>query len=141
MTGYIPTGLTTHTEVIDGITYSMTSLPATEALVIMPRLVKLLGEDGLTFFLASADKDAQGLIEESRMMSALLSEVASNAAEDDGLLVVKRLLHTTSCDRIKIGDNFVTGNVAEHFDEHFAGGYMHLLNVVIWATRCSFGGL
>ena len=44
-------------EVIDGITYTTTTMPATRGLQILPKLVDLVGEDGITLLMATPDED------------------------------------------------------------------------------------
>jgi len=143
VTGFIPTGLKTHATIIDGVTYETTTFTATRALVMLPKIVNLLGEDGLTLFLASNDDDAKGLVEEAQVEAALMSKVMENAVGEegdaDGLLVVKDLVGGTISNRIKIGDNFVTAKIGAHFDEYFAGNLTHLMAVSMWVFRCSFG--
>ena len=130
-----------HCEVIDGILYKTKTLPATEGLILLPKLIQLMGEEGIQLFLATTEEQKDSLMGDAEVVGALVSHIASNAAENDGLLVVKRLLQRTTCDKIKIGDNFIEGKVTDHFDDHFAGKYLHLLNVCIWVGRASFGGL
>lgn len=128
-----------HAEKIDGITYTTTTLPATDGLRIMPKLVDLLGETGMALLLATSDEEKESLMENAEITAALMSSIAERAAENDGLLVIKDLLASTKCDKIQIGDNFIEGSVAENFDDHFAGRYMHLIRVAIWVGRASFG--
>ena len=81
VTGFIPTGLKTHATMIDGVTYETTTFTATRALVMLPKIVNLLGEDGMTLFLASNDEDAKGLIEEAEVEATLMAHVMKNAVD------------------------------------------------------------
>lgn len=130
-----------HTEVIDGATYITTMLPATDGLKIMPKLIALLGQTGMELLLATSDDDKEKLMADPAVKAALMSSIAERAAEDEGLMVIKDLMKSTTCDKIKVGDNFVTDSVYENFDDHFAGRYMHLINVAMWVGRVSFAGL
>lgn len=128
------------TEVIDDISYTTTMLPATQGIIIMPKLIDLLGETAMTLLIATSEQQKDVLLNDDETKAALISSIAERAAEDNGLLIVKELLKHTTCDKIQIGDNFVTGNVHENFDDHFAGRYMHLVNVALWVGRVSFAG-
>lgn len=136
---FTPTGLKTYSEVIDGANYSTTTLTATEGLVILPKLVSLLGEDGLSLLMATSEDEQAALWENKEVQAALIMRLAENAAQDEGLLIVRRLLQNTTCDKIKVGDQVTTGKIADNFDSHFAGNYMHLIQVAIWVGRMSFG--
>lgn len=136
---FTPTGLKTYTEVIDGATYSTTTLTATEGLVILPKLVALLGEDGLSLLIATSEEEQESLWENKEVQAALIMRLAENAAKDEGLLIVRRLLQNTTCDKIQVGDRLTTAKVRDNFDAHFAGNYMHLVRVAIWVGRMSFG--
>ncbi len=130
-----------HTKVIGGITYTTTTLPATKGLVIMPRVLKLFGATILKIlFEAESDEDRQALLSDPQVIAALLTEIAGNAAEDNGLLVVVDILQTTTADKVKIGDTTVSDvRVTDHFDEHFSGRYAHLAEVTMWVASCNFG--
>lgn len=130
--------LKTHSETIDGILYTTTTMPAIEGLIIMPKLINLLGETGMTILMATSDEEKDALMENNEVKAALMSSIAERAADSDGLLVVKDLMKHTVCNKIKVGDNFVTDSVWENFDDHFAGRYQHLLDVALWVGRASF---
>ena len=98
------TGLKEHSSTIDGITYKTTVLPATDGLKIMPKLVSLLGETGMSLLMATTEEDKEKLMQRPEIVSALISTIAERAADDDGLLVLRELMRYTSCDAIEIGD-------------------------------------
>lgn len=131
----------TASKVIDGITYTTETLPATEGLRILPKLVDLVGENGLALLMGTTDDQKDSLMANAEVTSSLMANVAARAAENDGLLVLRDLMAKTRCDKIKIGDATIEGSVHENFDDHFAGRYLHLINVAIWVGRVSFGGL
>lgn len=128
----------TQSEVIDGITYTTRTMPATQGLMILPKLVNLVGENGLTLLMATSEDERASLMENKEVVAALITSIADRAS-DGGLLVLKELLELTTCNKIKIGDNEVEGSVLENFDDHFAGRYVHLITVAIWVGRVSFG--
>lgn len=130
-----------HQEVIGGLLYETKILPATEGLIILPKLMKLIGKHTLNMLLEIGVEDSASLLNNAEVASAMLCSIAENAAEDDGFLIVRRMLKQTTCDKIKIGDNYIKGNVADHFDRHFAARYTHLLEVCVWVARVSFGNL
>ena len=126
----------THTTTIDGIQYTTKTFPAAEGLQLLPRLISLLGEQVLSLFIAGRH-DIEHLAETPEVLAAMLARIADNA-KDGGLLVFRDLLRYTEADKVSIGDTQVPGSVFEHFDEHFAGRYGHLLKVCLWVARVSF---
>jgi hypothetical protein len=127
------------TKEIDGLVYTTETLPATEGLRILPKLVDLVGETGLALLMSTGEDEKTSLMANPEVNAALLSTVASRAAENDGLLVLRELMKRTKCNAIAIGEAKIDGSVYEHFDDHFAGRYMHLINVALWVGRVSFG--
>ncbi len=127
-----------HSKVINGITYTTKTLPASTGLVIVPRILALMGEKVAALMFAASD--AEGLLEDPKIRGAIFANLAKNAAETDGLLVLRDLLETTKCDKVKIGDVEVEGSVRDHFDDHFQGRYMHLIEVALWVAQVNFLG-
>jgi len=125
---------------IDGITYTTQLFPTTDGLILMAKLGDLLGETGLAVVIGAATDPSKSLAGEASLLAPMLGNIASRAAENDGLLVIKDLLRYTKCDKIKIGSNEVTGSAYDHFDDHFQGRYMHLMRVAVWVARASFVG-
>lgn len=130
----------TQTKVIDGISYTTTMLPARQGLAILPKLIALFGEPVLKLmFAADADQRAE-LIRDPKVMASILHSMAASASDGDGLLVIQDLFNATEADKVRIGDTTVSGNVAVHFDDHFAGKYGHLMNVALWVASVNFLG-
>lgn len=130
----------THTKVIDDITYTTKTFPATEALVLLPSLITLVG-DQLIAIMMSADSDEalEKLLANPEVISAAVTSIARNASKvDGGWLLLRDLLRHTKADKVRIGENTVEGSVHEHFNSHFTGRYMHLINVCIWVAQVSF---
>ena len=123
---------------IDGLVYTTKLFPTTEGLIIMPKLADLLGESGLAIVIGAAQNPVEALSGDAGILAPILGNIASRAAENNGLLVIKELLQYTSCKNIKIGSNEVAGDVITHFDEHFQGRYMHLMKLAVWVARASF---
>jgi hypothetical protein len=128
----------THTKTIDGTIYTTTTLPATDGLRIMPKLVALLGDSLVGLIFATDEKQRDGLMEDPKILAAIVTGIATTAAETDGLMVIKDLLRTTEADRVRIGDAEVPGSVHTHFDLHFAGRYKHLIEVAMWVGQVNF---
>ncbi len=135
----------THTTVIDGVSYETTNLPASEGLVILPKLIAIFGESLIGLLLTAADDDEsktaetlQALLSNPKVLAAMIDTIAQRAAEDDALLVVRRLMKTTTADKVRIGDAEVPGPVHTHFDGHFAGRYKHLFEVAFWVAKANF---
>jgi hypothetical protein len=127
-----------HTKTIDGITYTTTTLPAAAGLVILPKMMSLFGEALIGLFIATDDDTRESLLEDPKVLAAMLTRVSEKAAEDDGLLVLKDLLVSTEADRVSIGDAEVPGSVHTHFDGHFAGRYRHLFEVALFVGVSNF---
>ena len=127
-----------HSTVIDDKTYTCTTFPAGEGLVILPQLIALLGEEVANHDFATNDKQLDGLMDDPKVLGAMMVRISEKAAENDGLLYLKELLKYTACDQVQIGDAQIQASVYERFDDHFAGKYMHLFHVVTWVARMSF---
>jgi len=121
---------TEHTHVIDGVEYTTKTLAASDGLRILPKIVALLADE----------KDRDQLLRDPKVLGAMITEISRSAAEDDGLLVLKDLLKTTTSNLVRIGDAEVPGSVHTHFDHHFAGRYRHLVEVCMWVGRVNFTG-
>ena len=130
-----------HTKNIDGILYTTRTLPASDGLRILPKLLALFREPVLKLmFTANEDQRAE-LLNDPKIQAAILHGMAENAADTDGLLVVRDLLKATKADKVRIGETKVEDSVHTHFDGHFAGRYGHLANVVMWVASINFVGL
>ncbi len=128
----------THTKVIEGITYTTTTLPASAGLTILPKVMSIFGEALIGLFFAVDDESKAEVFANPKVLGAIIAKVAENAAADNALLVLKDLLVSTECDRVSIGDAEVPGNVHSHFDGHFAGRYRHLMEVALWVGTSNF---
>jgi hypothetical protein len=130
-------------------------LPATEALVLLPKIVTLLGRDIATLLLqtastpAPADPDAPADAPAVSMLAKLLSDpevtvsmfctVCTNAVEvGNGMLLLREILRRTTCKQVRVSNGVMELSVYDAFDEHFAGELSHLLRVAIHAARASF---
>lgn len=142
----------THTKTFDGVVYTTTTLPTTNGLKVMVKLIALFGEQGLkVLFNVLGKKDIsdearEEILKSPAVIGQILGAVARSAAEDSedggrGILVVKDLLVATKADRVKIGDaEGKDESVHMHFDTHFQGRLPHLAQVVIWVGWCNFIG-
>lgn len=128
----------THTKTIDGLAYTTRTLPATQGLVILPKIIALCGEALAGLFIATDDQARRELLQDPAVVGRVIGTIAERAADSDGLLVLRDLLASTECDKIQIGEAEVPGSVAEHFDSHFAGRYQHLVSVALWVAQCNF---
>jgi hypothetical protein len=127
-----------HTRDFSGTTYTTRTLPASKGLIIMPKLMALFGEALVGLFFATDEKARETLLEDPKILAAVIASIAEKAAETDGLLVIKDLLIGTRADKVKVGDVEVEGSVHDHFDEHFSGRYRHLVEVAVWVGTCNF---
>ncbi len=127
------------TTIIDGKTYTTKTLPASEGLRLMPKIITLFGEKILALFVSTDEKQAEGLLKNPKVVAAMLVEMAEKAGEsEDGWLVMKDLMKYTTCDKVQVGAVEGEGSVFKHFDDHFAGDYQHLLQVAMWVTHAGF---
>jgi len=130
----------THTETIDGKVYHTKTFPASEGLVILPKLMALLGDSVVSLIFGVEESQLDKLFSDPKIVGAVIVDVAKRASEGDGVLVLRDLLKYTDCDQVDIGAAApVKGSVHEWFDNHFAGDYLHMLNVCVWVARVSFG--
>lgn len=133
-----------HNTTLGGRRYRCKTFPASEGLLLLPRLISLAGEKVLRLFMESGDEGASALSQDPKVRSAVLVHVCERAEANDGLLVLRDLLRHT----VWIREHKEPGGKPVHvdeliptiFDEHFAGDYGHLLEVCVWVARVSFGG-
>ena len=130
----------THHTTIDGVTYSAKTLPATQGLIVMPKLLAIFGEVLLKIVFAVDDDERDELIRDPATIAAFLGRMALNAAETNGLLVVKELFEGVEADKVKVGEVDVPGPVLAHFDNHFSARYGHLFQVAAWLAVLNFLG-
>lgn len=130
-----------HNTTIDGVTYTTKTLPASAGLVILPKLLSLFGEPVLKLFFVADQAEKEALLKDPQVVASILHNISKNAAEDDGLLVVKDLLVNTSADKVKVGDTDIEAAIPSHFDTHFQGRYGHLFQVAMWVASVNFTAL
>jgi len=128
----------THESVIDDKTYFCKTFPASEGLILLPKMLSLLGEEVANLIFGLEDADLDGLLEDAKIVTQMIIRISERAAETDGLLVLRDLMRYTECDKVKVGDAEVRASVHERFDSHFAGDYGHLIRVAVWVGRASF---
>lgn len=133
--------VTSHTTIISGITYTTKTLPATEGLAMLPRIIRLAGEKAMTLLMGVQSSDVDALLSEGEVMAALLVGMAERASDDqEGWGLARQVMRYTTADKVRIGDSEIPGSVFEHFDTHFAARYQHMFEVCVWAARVGFGG-
>lgn len=125
---------------IDGCSYETTSFTATEALVMLPKMVNLIGFNTLKLLLETTEDQREMLLSSPDIIAGIVSNIAAQTS-DGGLLVLKDLMAKTICQQVKIGEATGVGNVQKHFDSHFTGRLLHMVNVCIWVASVSFTGL
>ena len=133
--------VTMHEATIGGVTYKAKTLPASKGLVILPKLIVLFGEPILKLVLSTTNKEQEHMLEDPKILAALLTNVATKASEDSGLLVLRDLMQGVTCDQLRLSEEaIIVGDVYSHFDTHFAGRYMHLVEVAMWVAKLNFTG-
>jgi hypothetical protein len=123
---------------VDGRTYTTTLLPATQALVLMPKLIALFGKELTSLLLAAKDANIEALLDDPETLGAVVTTIAKNAAENNGLLLLHELMRHTTTKIVLAGGSQVEASVFDNFDTHFAGDYLHLINVAVQVARASF---
>lgn len=118
---------------IDGLMYTSTKLPCAKGLEVLASLTALVGR-GLVKSIATGDMTGINL--------ATLTALAEAALRVGVVDVLRSLLTQTSVGTLRSGGQTGTGggNVAQHFDSHFAGEYVHLLKVCVLAAAHNYKG-
>lgn len=128
-----------HTTVIAGKVYTTKTFPASQGLVLLPKLIQLLGENLIALFFAASGEALDSLLENPEVISKAILTAARNADEvEGGWNILRDLLRFTRCDKVKIGDVEVEASLFDHFDDHFTGDYGLLIQVAMWAAQVSF---
>ncbi len=141
-----------HSKAIGGILYETRTLPATEALSVMSKCIATFGGALVELFVGQArdnvdpaEGEDAGLSLTPELMVGAMAHVSGKLADIEAktgktpLLVVKDLLKYTTCANLNMdGTEHVGGNVADNFDDHFAGNLMHLAEVAIWVGTVNF---
>jgi hypothetical protein len=128
-----------HSTEIDGVPYTCTTFTATEGLEILPRLINLFGERVIQLTMMSGPEKIGGLMGNSEVLAAIIAEASRSGADaEGGWTVLKDLLIKTRSTAVRIGENEVEGSVHQHFDSHFSGRLMHLVQVAVWVATKSF---
>lgn len=129
-----------HETTIAGIQYKMKELPASEGLVIMPKLISLFGQPILKMLLSTSDAEQEEMFENKAVLAGIITQVSERAvAAEAGLLILRDLMVGVTADKVRISpDATVEGSVREHFDTHFARRYMHLVEVAMWVAKVNF---
>lgn len=126
----------------DGRDYYTTLLPASEALVLLPKLIAAFGDGVTSVLLAVKPGETASAIEslsDPLILGPLLQHIASACANNSGLLILRDVLRHTECAQIKLdGGTILRASVFDNFDHHFAGDLGNMLAVCIKAAQASF---
>lgn len=133
-----------HVQRIDGKLYKCKTFPASDGLRLLPRIISLLGEEVANLVFSVDDDGMSVLMGDGKVRAAIMVKIAERAEENDGLLVLRDLMKYTTFVREHEEKGApapveVPTPLLDIFDEHFAGDYLHLLNVAMWVGRASFG--
>jgi hypothetical protein len=130
-----------HTTVIGGHEYVCETFPASEGLVLLPKLLALLGDDVAKLVFSTSEEQQAQIFGSADLLAGILVRVSERAAENNGLLLVRDCFARTKCTTGKVGDAVVEIDLGDvrRFDSHFAGKYGHLFEVFAWIVRLSFG--
>ena len=154
--------IATHTKVIDGVTYQTTTFGAIAGCELIRRLALMVSSDAIEMLIAAPDQQIEvetedgedgedgesktvtvpgwvGVLSSPAFLMRLVTGAAEGSSEGDLSELLQLLLRKTTATPLQIGAaQGATGNVADHFDTHFAGRYMHMLEVAGWVLRLGF---
>lgn len=129
-----------HREEIDGITYTTKTFPASDGLEILIGGGRFINETVLGALVAAEDEELGSIMTNPKFLISLFVGIAKASAPGEFSAWVQSLLEHTKADKCRMGGEEKNGSVYTHFDEHFAGRYMHLLSVATWVFRVGFAG-
>lgn len=114
---------------IDGLVYTSTKLAADDGLEIWPRVLGLIGP-ALTRAIAMG--------EDFEPTADMLTAIADRAQRDGLTPLARMLLVRVQCNAIR--PTGAQGDLLPHFGSHFAGEYVHLLKVCMFALSHNLRG-
>lgn len=155
-----------YSQVIDGINYRSKLFPATDGIGLAWRIGRLLDGNEVAQALlvaksvlwdAAMAAPADGEQEDSEaertlplfetlfanmpLMASMVTKATHKVGPEEGAAIMRDVMRNTTCDQIDIGTvSPISGSVFEHFDEHFAGRYYHMMKVWWWVVRLGFAG-
>lgn len=133
--------LKAHQFTVKGRDYATMPLPASEALAVLPEVIRLLGQELTQLWLMADEKGDRGieaLLENREVMGMAIFTIAANAKDEGGLLVVRDIMRHTVVTVVSEDGVTKAANVYDIFDEHFAGDPAGMMAVAAHALRASF---
>jgi hypothetical protein len=121
-----------------GHEYKTHLMPASESLVVLPKLIVLLGKNNTALLLATPGDKLGKLLEEPEVLAAIFHTISTNAADNNGLLVMREIMRRTTVKVTLASGTAVDASLYEQFDTHFAGRLMEMFEVFIAVARASF---
>ena len=131
--------ITEHSKVINEITYTTSTFPATQALNVAQHMLGVVPDNVAELLLGAEAPDLNKVLDDPGLMFEIARKLAASAPPNDLSVLAKELLARTTAKPLRIGDAEADGSVVEHFDTHFTGRLSHMLNVCIWVARVGFG--
>jgi hypothetical protein len=80
------------------------------------------------------------LMRNPQLIASFVLGAAEQTQPGEISALAKALLKYCTADKVRIGKAENPGSVHKNFDTHFAGRYMHMLKVCVFAARAGFGG-
>ena len=131
--------LPTTTFTVSGKTYVTELMPATEALIFLPKLVTLLGRHVVTMLLTTPPEELEKAMADGEMLAGILHQMSVNAVEiGNGLLLFHEMTRRTICKHVQMSNGPAEAPLYDAFDMHFAGKLMDLFTVIMHVARASF---
>ena len=113
---------------IDGLMYTSAKIPADLGFPLLAKLGALLGP-GFLQYLSTSEEDAE--------MDGIL-RVIERASMMDTVGLVKELLQNMQCNKLSTSGD--SGKVNSDFGAHFAGEYLHMMKVAVFAVAHNMRG-
>jgi len=123
---------------VNGRDYTTRLLPASDALVLMPKIVKLMGRQVFMIFMATSETGLAALLADRETLGSIIFTICENAADNDGLLLLREMMRYTTCKQIQLANSQIEASVFDNFDQHFAGDLLDLGTTAIHVGRASF---
>jgi hypothetical protein len=131
------------TRTIAGRTYTTKPLPGRVGLDILARIISYSGQAVVTMFFAAPPEKREQIFANPGIVANILTEFCTNALADRGHAarptdLIYEIMANTECDKIRLGNTEVPGNVQKHFDQHFAADYRHMIEVFQFVGEANF---
>lgn len=130
--------LPTTSYTVAGRVYTTRLLPASEALVMLPKVVALLGNKIVELLFMSGEDDLATMFARPEVQAGILHNLSERAESKNGLLLLRDLTRHTTLRTTSPDGTEAEIPLLDIYDDHFAGELMAAFHVAINAGRASF---